>query len=357
MTEIIYRGLKLQSPKGCKYFQVIEGDHDTLVEDIKSSLLTLTYSSDSTSDSLSKGLGIQKLGSTQTMIPTGTSKRIINPIISLNGLKFKKLTYDSHILHLVIVDDSESRVSQDYGYTTIVVSDKDANDLDFINFLFYSGHLAYLVPVGPKIKNYQIRNFPRFVLTGAGELTSESTTIFSLRRKYDDYVIRAVDYQDQFIAEIRKILDWYGIELVRSNKEQTLSKTSYVTYQFNQTPINSSHPRYSDVESNILQHRQPIEFVLRSPDMVLYFDFKNKYSNVDLLTNFCEFKTPDKYGESWTAAIKWGQITEEFNHLYQQDDNSNFSFQCQFRCELFFYEVIDERHGFIEEIVVNLENE
>ena len=88
--------------------------------------------------------------------------------------------------------------------------------------------------------------------------------------------------------------------------------------------------------------------------MVLFFDFKNKYNNVDLLTNFCEFKTADKYGIRITAAVKWGQLTEDFNHLYQLDDNSNFSYQCQFQCELYFYEIFDTRYKFIEEIIINL---
>jgi hypothetical protein len=74
------------------------------------------------------------------------------------------------------------------------------------------------------------------------------------------------------------------------------------------------------------------------------------------LTNFTEFKTGDKYGERITAAVKWGQLTEDFNHLYQLDDNSNFSFQCQFSCELYFYEIFDTRYKFLEEIQLTLEN-
>ena len=58
----------------------------------------------------------------------------------------------------------------------------------------------------------------------------------------------------------------------------------------------------------------------------------------------------DKYGKRWTAAVKWGSLTEDFNHLYQLDDNSNFSFQCQFQCELYFYEAFDTRYKFLEEI-------
>ena len=188
------------------------------------------------------------------------------------------------------------------------------------------------------------------------DLKSDSIDFFTLRRHYDDYVIRAIDYQDQFILELRRILMDYGIELVRFNKEKTLSIPSYISYQFMQTPVKYNHPSYGDEERNIMQHKQPVEFIFSTPDMVMFFDFKNKYNNVDLLTNFCEFKTTDKYGNRWTAAIKWGQITEEFNHIYAMDNNSNFANQCQFRCELYFYEVLDERFEFLNEVIYNLES-
>lgn len=355
MNEIIYRGLKLST--SCKYFQVKEGNVCSIVEEKDKSLLTLTYTKGSTSNSLSNILGIPKLGKELEMLPMGLPKRFINTIFSLNGLKFRKLTYDPHVINIVIVADSESRVVQDYNYTTIVVSKEDYKNPEFVNYLFFSGNLLYIQPIGPKPECYEIRNFPKIYLSyGEDETSIESSseTIFTLRRRYNDYVIRAIDYQDQFILEIRKILSEYGLELVRLNKETTLTKTSYVSYQFIQTPVKYNHPKYLDQDNKVMQHRLPIEFVLRTTDMVLYFDFKNKYNNVNLLTNFCEFKTTDKYGERWTASIKWGNITEEFNHVYQQDDNSNFSYQCQFSCEIYFYEVIDDRYEFLKEIYLNL---
>lgn len=355
MSDIIYRGLKLSSNK-CKYFQVKEGSISSIVEDITRSTLILTYSPGSTSGSISDLLGIPCTERNIDLLPMGLPKRFVDTFITLNGLKLRKLTYDPHVINIVIVNDSESRVVQTYNYTTIVVSESDYKNLEFINFLFYSGNLIYLQPTGPRPKCYELRNFPKIQVNSDNViLNSNSETVFTLRRKYNDYVIRAIDYQDQFILELRKILEDYGLELVRINKETTLTKTSYVVYQFLQTPVKDNHPKYSD--DKVMQHKIPVEFYLRSTDMPLFFDFKNKYMNVNLLTNFCEFKTSDKYGQRWSAAVKWGGITEEFNQTYQQDDNSNFSYQCQFRCELYFYEVIDDRYEFLEEIVQNLEFE
>jgi len=348
----------LASLNGCKYYKVVEGNTNSLVEDTNSSTLILTYTSGSTSSSLSDILGIPKCGKTQLMQSTNRAIRFREVIVSLNGLKLRKQTADSHIINIIIVSDSESRVVQTYDYTTIVVSEEDANNEDFVNFLFYSGNLIYLKPVGPRPKCWRIKNFPKILIKDSDlTLESSSSEVFQLRRRYNDYVIRAIDYQDQFILELRRILSDYGIELVRLNKEETLKKTSYVTYQFTQTPTRVHHPNYKDDEDTVMSHRQPVEFTLRTPDMVMFFDFKNKYNNLDILTNFCEFKTSDKYGDRWTAAIKWQGITEDFNHIYQQDDNANFSYQCQFRCELYFYEVLDTKYGFLKDIEINLETE
>ena len=357
MNNIIYRGLELVSKQGCRYYNVKEGDTCSLVEDQTTSTLTLTYTPGSTNETLSDFLGLHHFGKSQEMQPTNQARRFKDVIVSLNGLRLRKCTADSHTINIIIVGDSESRVVQTYDYTTIVVSEEDFENPKFVDFLFYSGNLIYLKPIGPKPKCWEIRNFPKIIVKDKDlVLTSESKEVFTLRRRYDDYVIRSVDYQDQFILELRRILDNYGIELVRLNKEETLRRTSYITYQFNQTPTRVHHPNYSDDEDTIISQRQPVEFTLRTPDMVMFFDFKNKYNNLDILTNFCEFKTADRYGDRWTAAIKWQQITEDFNHTYQSDDNSNFSYQCQFRCELYFYEMLDERYLLLQEIAWNLDN-
>lgn len=356
MKEFIYRGLKFST--NCKYFKCEQGISDSCVEDLTTSTLTLTYTEGSTSETLSNLLGLEKVGKTEEIDSTGIAEKLSDSTVTLNGFKLKKLTLDNHIINLVIVSDCESRVSQDYWHTTIVVSKEDATNPDFIKFLFYSGNLKFLVPAGPLPACWEIRNFPKIILKNTNtNLTSDSDEVFQLRRTYDDYIIRAVDYQEQAITEIRRILDGYGLELVRQNKEETLKKTSYVVYQFSQTPTKKSHPYYGEVDDRLISQKIPINFTFHTTDMVMFHDFKNKYSNVDLLTNFCEFKTYDKYGKRWTAAIKWGSITEDFNHVYQSDDNSNFAHQCQFMCELHFYEMFDDRYEILQEIEHILEAE
>lgn len=358
MNEIIYKGLKLRSSK-CKYFQLKQGKFNSVTEDNLKSLLTLTFTPGITSKTFSEVTGIEWVGGDFELTPIDNPKKFTETYITLNGLKFRKLTYDEHTINLIIVKDSESRVVQDYGYTTIVVSEKDYRNQEFINYLFYSGGLKFLRPVGAKPKGcWEIRDFPRIKVGDRDVvLESDNETVFDLRRKYNDYVIREIDYQDQFLLEVRRILEDYGVELVRRNREQAISKTNYIDYQILQTPISAQHPTVylPNGEENLLSKTIGIEFNLHFTDMVMFFDFKSQYTNVNLLSNFCTFYTTDKYGKRWAAGIKWSKITEDFNHQYQQDDMGHYGNQCSFRAEIFFTEAIDDRYRVLEEIICRLE--
>lgn len=358
MNEVIYKGLRIRSEK-CKYFQFIEGKFNSISENPLKSLITLTFIPGITTKTFAEVTGVEWIGGDFELSHIDTPKKISETYLTLNGLKFKKLTYDEHTINIIIVKDNESRVVQDYGYTTIVVSEQDYKNQDFINFLFFSGKLKFITPIGQKPKGcWELRNFPKIRIGNKDVvLESDSEIVYELRRKYNDYVIREIDYQDQFLLEVRRILEDYGVELVRKNKEKTLSKTNYIDYTILQTPSPTQHPNVYllNGENELLNHTVAIDFGIHFTDMVMFFDFKNKYSNVNLLTNFCTFYTTDKYGKRWSAGIKWSKITEDFNHQYQQDDNGNFANQSSFRAEIYFTEAYDDRYKFLEEIVIRLD--
>ena len=361
MVKLNYQGLVFET--SCKYFYIHTGETYALREDKRTSVYEITFPEGATSDNVSGVLGISREGKSQVLKGMTRPEKFSNTTVTLNGLRFRKLTYDQHIIKIVIVQDSDSRVLQGYTYTTLVISEKDYKNQEFIEFLLCSGGLKYLVPEISKncLKKqggWAIRNFPRIIVNNTSlDLKSDSETIYSLREKYDNYRIRSIDYQNQFVEEIRKRLGEYGIELARYNREKTLANTSYVTYKFSQTPSNSNHPMYSDQHCTVLHHRISVEFELRCDNTQLFFDFKNRYNNVDFLTNFCEMTTMDRYGDLWVSAIKWGRVTEDFSQLYEADSNSNFSLQCQFSCELYFYEAYDDKHRFIEEIIYEIDND
>lgn len=108
MRELIFRGLKLQTDS-CKYLWVHKGETSMIRHDSKGVLnITWTNSDSKTTANL---LGLDHIGKSQELPDMPKPELIQEVTISINGLKLKKLTWDTHIIKIVIVQDSESKVS------------------------------------------------------------------------------------------------------------------------------------------------------------------------------------------------------------------------------------------------------
>lgn len=357
-NELIFCGLYILL-KGNKFFWIHSGDTTKMTIHSDKSLLEIVFQPELNSYEVGKILGLETRGAPMKLRSMSIPERFKTTTVSLNGLRLRKLTYDPHTIRVILVSDHESRVCQEYDHTTIVVSKDDINDREFWEYVFFSGGLDFLSPDIAKInfsKDWKPRNYPRIVVANKDlDLESTSEVIYSLRSQYDRYLIRSIDYQDQFFAELRKRLEPYGIDLVRWNREETLSRTSYISYRIQETPSSYMRPRNDETMENVLSKKCPIYFEFRTINAQMFYDFKNKFTNVNLVSDLVEYRTTDKYGCRWTSAVKWGKITEDFNHLYEMDSNSNYSYQCSFTCELYFYEAYDTTVEFIEEINLELE--
>lgn len=355
MNQFVYCGLRINTD--ATYFRFTEGDIASIRHDKSTYTVEVTFPKGIRSRELGQMLNIDLINDMEVKATDGGKSMRINPVsIKLNGLELIKQMTDPHIVRVMLVDDYPSRIAQTYQSTTIVINEKDKGDIEFLQYIF--SNLKYLKmkkPRGFDWSTYMVANFPKITIYDTNlDLSSDSTYVHKLRSSHNRYLIKAVDYEHQFLHDIGVILEDFGVQLTRVNREETLDIPSYVSYSINMTPTKYTHPRWGEVQESVLCHSIAVDFTLSTPDMILFFDFKNRYSNVDLLTNYASFKTKDKYGEEWTAAIKWGTITEDFNHMYGQDNNSNFSHQCNFRAELFFYEVYDMNYNYTNEIILEL---
>ena len=285
MNEIVYCGIKLYTE--ATYFKFTEGDHASIVTNMSEYTVEVTFPKGIYSKELGELLGLQVITDMEVKATTGSGNgciKISHTSVTLNGLTLTKMTSDPHVIRMVIVDDYPSRVCQDYNFTTIVANVVDLKDPEFLEYVF--SNLKYLRMKNARSfdwKNYKFCNFPKITLYDKSlNLTSESTYVHKLRSNHNQYLIRAIDYELQFFHDISIILEDFGVQLTRVNREETLENTSYVSYSINQTPVKYNHPRYSDLQEMVMCHSLAIDFTLSTPDMVLYFDFKNRYNNVHL---------------------------------------------------------------------------
>jgi ATP-binding cassette subfamily B protein len=93
---------------------------------------TIEYPEGAQSQAVADTLGIEHIGGSRVLTGMSHPERFGSTEFSLNGLRLQKLTYDTHIIKIIIVSDSESRVVQTYKGTTIVVSKDDYKNPEFI---------------------------------------------------------------------------------------------------------------------------------------------------------------------------------------------------------------------------------
>ena len=298
INEIIYDGLVLKT--SCRYFDVKAGNTDSLVEDRTRSLMTLTFRPGSTNASISKFLGIKKVGATQEIYATTGPKIIRNTTVTLNGLKLKKLTTDNHIVNIVCVNDSDSRVVQTYNYTTIVVNVNDRCNQDFVNFLFYSGNLLYLKPVGPKPKCWNFYNFPKINIKDTDlNLTSTSEFIYTLRRSYDDYVIK----RNNLARELNDLELYDEAVIIKRFMDGEL-----ILSDFSPVSVSKCYSRFLGDNCDVSKGRAKKD------------DFRNLYHNLDEYKHYLKFNYllddfRKKYAERVAHKDDLARITKEINTL------------------------------------------
>lgn len=221
MNEIVYCGLKLVTE--CSYFKFTEGDHASIVTNPKEYAVEVTFPKGIMSKELGDLLNI-KVTDDRLVTPTlgNGYHRINNVSVKLNGLEFIKLTSDPHVVRIALVDDYPSRVCQDYNSTTIVINDNDKSDPEFLGYVF--SNLKYMKLRYPRkvdFSKYTVANFPKITIYDKSlDLTSKSTYIHKLRSNHNRYLIKAVDYEHQFFHDISQILEEFGVQLTRKNREE-----------------------------------------------------------------------------------------------------------------------------------------
>jgi hypothetical protein len=101
---------------------------------------------------------------------------------------------------------------------------------------------------------------------------------------------------------------------------------------------------------DVVRHKTTIDFEASFLNQTILDDFRTRYQNYDLLTNFTEYNTPDKFGKLCKASVKWNPISMDWNPDYESDSQGNVGATCTFQCELRYYVVYDKYYNYIETI-------
>jgi len=346
MNTIITQGLKIDLR--VRYIKFTQSKYLDIREDFEESCLYIDFPPNFCSSKLiNKNITVlkpQKLKETDFI-------KVVNPIINLNGFKFKKLIMNDYVFSQFIVKDLDQFVmTYDENQCEILIP--RIYSYDFKKYECLLRQNPYFEVIENKLES--INNFYTVNLTNRDlTLKSENTYSYPTKQMYTKYILDMIQVQESFIDNVRsKLLD-FGLELVSLPLDKNTHSEHRVTYRFMETGRQTTHRTDAIPGRYLTGQSDKIEFKLSTPDMVIFNDFKHKYQNMELLTNFMEFYTRDKLGFDWISNVFWDPIDVTFNQDYTQDELGNVSFETPFYATINYYVVEDQK---FENMVSRIEN-
>lgn len=347
MDSIVSQGIRIFTK--CRYLKFTLGKWIKVTEDFERSLFEITFPENlKSSELIDHRISLIK---DQLLIPTDY-KRIESPIIDLNGLVIKKLIQDHYVYNQFLVDNIEDFIMDfDSHRCTVLIPNKAKCDIDnYIKLLNHNPYLEIICYDNLKlIENYYNLIFSRKSVS----IPSTNQFAFNTKKKYEKYILRMVDIQSSFNTQFTELLKKFGIELIRYPIAENVHAVNHIVYRI--TELGAQQMRKTDDEETLkyaIQHKAAIDFDASFPDIIMLTDFKNKFQNLDLVTNFTEFYTKDKLGRCWISNIKWGMISTDFEQDFSQDNFGNNAFKATFNAELYYYVVYDEVFYKIQNVIL-----
>lgn len=280
--------------------------------------------------------------------------RTQSAFINLNGIIIEKLTLNDYNFSQFLVEDiDEFKAYYDYQNCKILIPYKKlSHQCEYIQLL----NLIPYIKVIDSSRLIGLSNFNNINFTNRDiVLTSSNEVRYYSKKKYENYLLRAVDVYDSFLSKLSSILSNYGIQLVNYPKDKKLDMVNHIYYKITDIGDQITHKSFTDPLRYAVKHKSIIELEASIVDLILLNDFRVKYQNLDFLSNFLTFTTKDRLGRDWLSNVNWSEFPTEFNQDFSQDLNGNSAFPFNLTAELYHYVVYDVYYNHINSLLVNLD--
>lgn len=344
--KILTQGIEITT--NCKYIKFSESKSFRVIEDNQSSVLTIYFreglrSCDVTDNHL-RYVYKDKFHETDYI-------RVINPVVDICGLKFRKITTEIvNFSQYVVGDISDFLVEYSINHVRVLIPKKKIHEIcTYIKciksipiFEYISSdelvELTNITNLNIGVKNVHIDTGDKFE--------------YFTKKFYEMYILRMIDVQERFIQLLTEKLESRGLQLLKMPIDENLRTASHVTYKISDLSHQESRKSGWSPLNEAVQHVTKFDFELSTPNLILFNDFRTRFQNLDFISNFTEFHTPDKFGNQWVSAVKWEPITTNFNSDFEQDSKGNFAYSAQFSCEVHHYVVYDVKHYKILQVIL-----
>jgi hypothetical protein len=333
-------GLKISTE--CKFIKFIAGNNFSIRDDFSVSTCKVTFINgtragdivDSNAECVDKDVVLQS---------TGWIK-IYNPILYVEGIVLQSYAPFEYQVQQFIVDGiTKFYTDFNEGMCRILVPKSKITDID--GYIEVINSIPYLELLEVTEDAKELKNIYGVQLYRTNlRLENLNSIVFNPKDSYDRYLIRDVDYLGTFILKLESILNQYGVALHRYPIDTNTPRSDRLIYKITEYQVQESPKSNYGPFRDVVRHKTTIEFEGSFLNQVVFEDFRTRYQDVRLLTDFTTFYVETKHGKKILASLKWSQINTDWNPDYNVDNQGNSGIPCTFNVELRYYVIYDRAY-------------
>lgn len=332
MNALVVNGLKITT--SLSYIKFIEAGVTQVEEDIPNSVLVIFF----TKGTKNTELPFEVIGEGEVVESDLLST--FNPQNKINNLNIKKLVVNEYILNQTIFSDLDK---------SYALYNEERCDLFISENIEYADYLSLLqsipfLEVTEGDEDVVLANITN-CLMGRRRLnyTFPNSRIFKYKDTYTNYIIDEplVMYQVKKVV-LEQLYD-HGFESLKlDDQDELVEVPDVLSYTIQNSDYNPIVKRVSPILKRHTDANLSIEWKLKSTTLSKAMDIKNRYRNLEIISNLTSITVFDYNNNPFKVAIVWEDISGQLGDKSAvTDEENNYYHQLYFNCRVHFDIIMD----------------
>lgn len=332
MNTLVVNGLKITT--SLSYIKFIEAGVTQVEEDIPNSVLVIFFTKGAKNTELPFEVIIEEELKESDLLST------YNPVNKINNLNIKKLVVNEYILNQTIFTDLDK---------SYALYNEERCDLFISENIEYVDYLSLL------------KSIPFLEITeGEDDVVLANITNCLMGRRRLNYIFpnhRAFKYKDTYtnyvideplvMYQVKKVvleqLYDHGFESLKlDDQDELVEVPDVLSYSIQNADYNPIAKRVTPLLKRHTDANLSIEWKLKSTTLSKAMDIKNRYRNLEIISNLTSINVFDYNNNPFKVAIVWEDISGQLGDKSAvTDEENNYYHQLYFNCRVHFDIIMD----------------
>lgn len=332
MNTLVVNGLKITT--SLSYVKFIEAGVTQVEEDIANSVLVIFFQK----GAKNKELPFEVI--TESELVESELLSTFNPVNKINNLNIKKLVVNEYILNQTLFSDLEKSYAL-YNETRCDIFINE--NIDYNDYITLLKSIPFL-EITEGDDDVVLGNITNCLISRRRlNYTFPNSRAFRYKDTYTNYIIDEPLVMYQVKKAVLEQLYEHGFESLKlDDQDELVEVPDVLSYTIQNADYNPIAKRVSPILKRHTDANLMIEWKLKSTTLSKAMDIKNRYRNLEIISNLTSIDVFDYNNNPFKVALVWEDISGQLGDKSAiADEENNYYHQLYFNCRVHFDIVMD----------------